>query len=210
MRVVPRRGTACGPEAATPASSAAASAAARPVSNDALLEWAGAFFAWGEGKVTLDVVPQIVFGGGTPSPRGQEELRGRRSHERPGLFRRGGRREDGARRRHHLRRGAREEPGPGPHGRRPRRIPHPDEAVSRRGVLARPRSRERPQGLEGRDRQGRHRIRELPDVRLPEGGRRDAPHPRPVLGPRRAPSPSSGRSTSSSPERRRRARPTRG
>jgi len=47
-----------------PASSAAASAA-RPVSNDALLEWAGAFFAWGEGKVTLDPVPQVAFGGGT-------------------------------------------------------------------------------------------------------------------------------------------------
>jgi protein-disulfide isomerase len=47
---------------AAPASSAAA--AARPTSNDALLEWVDAFFAWGEGKVTLETMPQVVFGGG--------------------------------------------------------------------------------------------------------------------------------------------------
>ena len=47
---------------AAPASSAAA--AARSTSNDALLEWVDAFFAWGEGKVTLETMPQVVFGGG--------------------------------------------------------------------------------------------------------------------------------------------------
>lgn len=61
----PAAGQPVAPKPAAPASSAAASAAARPGSNDALLEWAGAFFAWGEGKITLDAVPQVVFGGGT-------------------------------------------------------------------------------------------------------------------------------------------------
>jgi protein-disulfide isomerase len=36
----------------------------RPSSNDALLEWVEGFFAWGDGKVTIDTVPQVVFGGG--------------------------------------------------------------------------------------------------------------------------------------------------
>src|ERR1035441_3605257 len=128
---------------AAPASSAAA--AARPTSNDALLEWVDAFFAWGEGKVTLETMPQVVFGGGArlvvarktftaearmndqaflarvggreghtrndaagrlrrrrAPRRGQEDLHGRRAHERPGLSRRGGRREDGTRGGRHL------------------------------------------------------------------------------------------------------------
>jgi protein-disulfide isomerase len=52
------------PKPAAPASSTAASVPARSASNDALLEWVEALFAWGEGKVTLDTVPQVVFGGG--------------------------------------------------------------------------------------------------------------------------------------------------
>ena len=50
-------------KAAAPASAAAASAPARPSSND-LVEWVTGFFAWGEGKVALDALPQVVFGGG--------------------------------------------------------------------------------------------------------------------------------------------------
>jgi protein-disulfide isomerase len=57
----PAAGQPASPKPAAPASSAAASA---PSSNDALLEWVEAFFAWGEGKVTLDTVPQIGFSGG--------------------------------------------------------------------------------------------------------------------------------------------------
>src|ERR1039457_7431381 len=57
---------------AAPASSAAA--AARPTSNDALLEWVDAFFAWGEGKVTLETMPQVVFGGGGRPGGGREAL----------------------------------------------------------------------------------------------------------------------------------------
>jgi protein-disulfide isomerase len=60
----PAGGQPAAPKPAPPASSAAASAPARPSSNDALLEWVEAFFAWGEGKVTLETVPQVVFGGG--------------------------------------------------------------------------------------------------------------------------------------------------
>ena len=53
------------PAASKPAAPASlAAAAARPTSNDALLEWVDAFFAWGEGKVTLETMPQVVFGGG--------------------------------------------------------------------------------------------------------------------------------------------------
>ncbi len=54
------------PAAAKPAASAspAASAPARPSPNDALLEWVEAFFAWGEGKVTLEPISQVVFSGG--------------------------------------------------------------------------------------------------------------------------------------------------
>ena len=61
----PAAGQPAATKPAAPGSSAAPSAAARPVSNDALLEWVDGFFAWGEGKVTLEAVPQVVFGGGT-------------------------------------------------------------------------------------------------------------------------------------------------
>jgi protein-disulfide isomerase len=61
----PAAGQPAAPKPTAPASPAAASAPARPSANDALLEWVEAFFAWGEGKVTLDTVPQVVFGGGT-------------------------------------------------------------------------------------------------------------------------------------------------
>ncbi|MGZ5425808.1 MAG: DsbA family protein [Thermoanaerobaculia bacterium] len=60
----PAAGQPAAPKPAAPASPAAASAPARPSSNDALLEWVEAFFAWGEGKVTLETVPQVVLGGG--------------------------------------------------------------------------------------------------------------------------------------------------
>ncbi|MGZ5428041.1 MAG: DsbA family protein [Thermoanaerobaculia bacterium] len=60
----PAAGQPAAPKPAAPASPAAASAPARPSSNDALLEWVEAFFAWGEGTVTLDTVPQVVLGGG--------------------------------------------------------------------------------------------------------------------------------------------------
>ncbi|MFI5198026.1 MAG: DsbA family protein [Thermoanaerobaculia bacterium] len=59
-------GQAAAPKPAAPASAAPASTApARPGPNDALLEWVEAFFAWGDGKVTLDSIPQIAFGTGT-------------------------------------------------------------------------------------------------------------------------------------------------
>jgi protein-disulfide isomerase len=61
----PAAGQPAASKPAAPASPAAASAPARPSANDALLEWVEAFFAWGEGKVTLDTIPQVVFGGGT-------------------------------------------------------------------------------------------------------------------------------------------------
>ena len=54
------------PAAAVAAASdaaATASAPALPASND-LLEWVGGFFAWGEGKASIDPVPQVVLGGG--------------------------------------------------------------------------------------------------------------------------------------------------
>ena len=54
-----------GCEAASPASPAAVQAPARPFSNEALLEWVEAFFAWGDGKVTIDTIPQITLGSGT-------------------------------------------------------------------------------------------------------------------------------------------------
>jgi protein-disulfide isomerase len=60
----PAAGQPAAPKPAAPASGAAASAPARPSSNDALLEWVEAFFAWGEGKITLETVPQVVLGGG--------------------------------------------------------------------------------------------------------------------------------------------------
>ena len=56
----PAAGQPAAPKPAAPASAAAN----RPSSNDALLEWVDAFFAWGEGKVTLETIPQVVFGGG--------------------------------------------------------------------------------------------------------------------------------------------------
>ena len=62
---------ALGCEASPPAAQASAqkpvpksTASARPGPNDAFLEWVEAFFAWGEGKMTLDTIPQIVFGTG--------------------------------------------------------------------------------------------------------------------------------------------------
>ncbi len=51
------------PATAPPASSTAP-VLARPSSNDALLEWVEAFFAWGEGKVTIDTIPQVSLGNG--------------------------------------------------------------------------------------------------------------------------------------------------
>ena len=60
----PAAGQPAAPKPAAPASGAAASAPARPSSNDALLDWVEAFFAWGEGKITLETVPQVVLGGG--------------------------------------------------------------------------------------------------------------------------------------------------
>jgi protein-disulfide isomerase len=62
----PAVGQAAAPKPAAPASAAPAfTAPARPSPNDAFLEWVEAFFAWGDGKVTLDTIPQIVFGTGT-------------------------------------------------------------------------------------------------------------------------------------------------
>ncbi len=48
----------------SPASSAPHAAPARQPSNDALMEWVEAFFPWGEGKVTIETVSQVVLGGG--------------------------------------------------------------------------------------------------------------------------------------------------
>lgn len=50
------------PAAAPP--SVAAQAPARALSNEALLEWAEAFFAWGDGKTTIDTITQVTLGGG--------------------------------------------------------------------------------------------------------------------------------------------------
>jgi protein-disulfide isomerase len=52
------------PKPSGPASPAAAQAPARPSQSDAFLQWVEPFFAWGEGKVTLETVPQVVLGGG--------------------------------------------------------------------------------------------------------------------------------------------------
>src|SRR5450756_1129669 len=52
------------PAAAAP-NSAAAPAPARSSSNEALLEWVEAFFAWGDGKVTIDTITQVKLGSGT-------------------------------------------------------------------------------------------------------------------------------------------------
>ncbi len=54
-------------QAAAPkrAAAPAAPAPARSSSNEALLEWVGAFFAWGDGKVTIDTIPQVALGSGT-------------------------------------------------------------------------------------------------------------------------------------------------
>ncbi|HEX5856268.1 MAG TPA: thioredoxin domain-containing protein [Thermoanaerobaculia bacterium] len=51
-------------QAATQKPAAPSASPARPGASDALLEWVEAFFAWGEGKVTLDTVPQIGLGTG--------------------------------------------------------------------------------------------------------------------------------------------------
>jgi protein-disulfide isomerase len=60
----PSGGQPAAPNPAAPASSASAAGPARSSPNDALAEWVEAFFAWGEGKVTLETVPQVVLGGG--------------------------------------------------------------------------------------------------------------------------------------------------
>jgi protein-disulfide isomerase len=54
-------------QAAAPkrAAAPATPAPARSSSNEALLEWVEAFFAWGDGKVTIDTIPQIALGSGT-------------------------------------------------------------------------------------------------------------------------------------------------
>jgi len=44
---------------------AAAQAAAGSFANEALAEWVEAFFAWGDGKVTIDAIPQITLGSGS-------------------------------------------------------------------------------------------------------------------------------------------------
>jgi protein-disulfide isomerase len=49
------------PAAAAPKSAAAP---ARSSSNEALLEWVEAFFAWGDGKVTIETIAQIPLGSG--------------------------------------------------------------------------------------------------------------------------------------------------
>ena len=51
-----------GSAAAAPASAAAP--APRSYSNEALAEWVDAFFAWGEGKVTIETISQVSLGGG--------------------------------------------------------------------------------------------------------------------------------------------------
>lgn len=57
-------GQSAAPRPSGPASPAAAPAPARPSPGDAFLEWVEAFFAWGEGKITLETVPQVFLGGG--------------------------------------------------------------------------------------------------------------------------------------------------
>ena len=52
-----------GSAAAAPAS-AAAPAPARSSSNEALVEWVDAFFAWGDGKVTIETIAQVSLGSG--------------------------------------------------------------------------------------------------------------------------------------------------
>jgi protein-disulfide isomerase len=62
----PAAGQATAPKRAAPATnSATAPAPARSSSNEALLEWVEAFFAWGDGKVTIDTIPQVTFASGT-------------------------------------------------------------------------------------------------------------------------------------------------
>ncbi|HMA28960.1 MAG TPA: thioredoxin domain-containing protein [Thermoanaerobaculia bacterium] len=60
----PAPGPAATPRPVAPATRAAAAAPARPSANDALLEWVEAFFAWGEGKVTIETIPQVTFTSG--------------------------------------------------------------------------------------------------------------------------------------------------
>ena len=51
-------------QAAAQKPAASSASPARPGSNDALVEWVEAFFAWGEGKTTLEAVAQIALGTG--------------------------------------------------------------------------------------------------------------------------------------------------
>ena len=54
-----------GSAAAAPASAAApAPAPARSSSNEALVEWVDAVFAWGDGKVTIETISQVSLGSG--------------------------------------------------------------------------------------------------------------------------------------------------
>ncbi|MDL2717523.1 MAG: thioredoxin domain-containing protein [Acidobacteriota bacterium] len=62
----PAPAQAAAPKPAVPAASgAAAPAPARPLSNEALVEWVEGFFAWGDGKVTIETIPQITLASGT-------------------------------------------------------------------------------------------------------------------------------------------------
>ncbi|MEO8586154.1 MAG: thioredoxin domain-containing protein [Acidobacteriota bacterium] len=62
----PATAQAAAPKPAVPsASGAAAAAPARPLSNEALVEWAEGLFAWGPGKVTIETIPQITLASGT-------------------------------------------------------------------------------------------------------------------------------------------------
>ncbi|MCM3875282.1 MAG: DsbA family protein [Thermoanaerobaculia bacterium] len=62
----PAAGQAAAPKRSAPATNAAAAPApARSSSNEALLEWVEAFFAWGDGKVTIDPIGQVNLGSGT-------------------------------------------------------------------------------------------------------------------------------------------------
>ena len=58
----PAAGQTASPKPAPPATKP--SAAAGSVSNDALAEWVEAFFAWGDGKVTIEAIPQVTLGSG--------------------------------------------------------------------------------------------------------------------------------------------------
>jgi protein-disulfide isomerase len=61
----PAAGQAATPKPAASPAAAAAPAPAWPFSNEALAEWVEAFFAWGDGKVTIETIAQVTLGSGT-------------------------------------------------------------------------------------------------------------------------------------------------